>query len=148
MSGRLRSLHLAPETSSQAIPGGTNPVLPTSTQAGPAFDSGPEESKYRPRNGVIPIDVATFVLLGLVLSLFFIGAISAAFAGATEDTPHLNDLLREVAQTNPGVGSCGSSVGKTTNNFVRLCCWAKALTSMSMSPLSPSAGQSWHADRA
>jgi hypothetical protein len=98
MSGRLRSLQLASETSPQATTGGTNPADT------PKSDSRAEEGNHRSHNGVIPIDVRTLVLLGIFLSLFFIGAILAAFAGADEETSNLTTILHDVAQTEPGVG--------------------------------------------
>jgi hypothetical protein len=136
MSGRLRSLHLPSETSPQAIAGGTNPA-----------DNPAEDSKYLPRNGVIPIGVRTIVLLGIFLSLFFIGAISASFAGAGEDADYLNVVLRDVAQTDLGVRLCGLRSWGVADFAFRLCSWAKMLMSMLTSPLSLSAGQFWHAGR-
>ncbi|KAI0345843.1 hypothetical protein BDW22DRAFT_1324837 [Trametopsis cervina] len=77
-----------------------NLVLPTST---------PTLPKTRVNAGVIPLGPTFIVGIAVVISLFFIGAISFAFIGAEEEAV-FKDLLNDLAQHNPGIVLIGDNV--------------------------------------
>lgn len=58
--------------------------------------------RLRGTSGVIPLGSTFIVGIAIIMSLFFIGAISFAFIGG-EDAPAFQDVLNNLAQTSPGV---------------------------------------------
>lgn len=53
-------------------------------------------------SGVVPLGPTFLVVMTVLFSVVFIGAISLAFVGA-EDDPVFRDVLNEMARDNPGV---------------------------------------------
>lgn len=60
------------------------------------------KTKLRGSAGVIPLGPTFIVGIAVVMSLFFIGALSFAFIGA-EDEPMFQKTLNELAKEHPGV---------------------------------------------
>lgn len=58
--------------------------------------------KFRGTAGVIPLGPAFIVGIAVIMSIFFIGALSFAFIGG-EDAPVFQNILDELAHTSPGV---------------------------------------------
>ena len=60
--------------------------------------------KLRTTAGVVPLGPTFLVIMAVLFSIVFIGAISLAFVGA-EDDPVFQDVLNEIARDNPGVSA-------------------------------------------
>ena len=58
--------------------------------------------KLRGTAGVIPLGPAFIVGIAIIMSLFFIGALSFAFVGG-EDVPVFREILDDLANNDPGV---------------------------------------------
>jgi hypothetical protein len=65
-----------------------------------SFEQQATARRAKSNAGIIPLDTSSIVLLAIFLSLFFIAALSAAFAGADQDTPYFNHFLLDL---DPGV---------------------------------------------
>ena len=58
--------------------------------------------KFCGDNGVVPLGSLFIVGIAIVISLFFIAAVSFAFIGAEEELP-FKDTLNDLAENSPGV---------------------------------------------
>lgn len=60
--------------------------------------------KLRGTGGVVPLGPTFIVGIAIIMSLFFIGAVSFAFIGA-EDAPVFQNTLNDLAKSSPGVST-------------------------------------------